>query len=47
LRIHLTRAGTKLLGKLGKLTISAEVTTRNHALERVISRKQFTIRRPR
>jgi hypothetical protein len=47
LRIHLTHAGTKLLEKLGKLTISAEVTTRNHALERVVSRKQFTIRRPR
>jgi hypothetical protein len=45
--LRLTRRGSKLLRVKRKLTLVATVTTRNHALERVNSRKQFAVRPPR
>jgi hypothetical protein len=45
--MHLTHAGSKLLRLRKKLTLVVTVVTRNHKLERVSSKKQFTIKVPR
>jgi hypothetical protein len=47
LALHLTRAGAELLRTRSQLSLTAEVTTRGHSLERVTSRKQFKVSRPR
>jgi hypothetical protein len=44
--LHLTGRGSKLLDRNGKLSLVARVITRNHLMERVVSKKRFTIRRP-
>jgi hypothetical protein len=47
LTLRLTRAGRALLTRRGSLRLTATVRTRNHMLERVTSRKVFTVRAPR
>jgi hypothetical protein len=44
--LRLTRRGSKLLRQRGRLKLIATVVTRNHKLQRVTSRKQFTAKRP-
>jgi hypothetical protein len=42
--LHLSRGGVAMLKRQRELSLVTEVTTRNHALERVTSRKTFTVR---
>jgi hypothetical protein len=45
--LRLTRRGSTLLDRQKRMTLVARVITRNHLLQRVTSKKRFTIRRPR
>jgi hypothetical protein len=43
--LHLSRRASELLDQKGKLTLVVSVITRNHALQRVTSRKRFVVKR--